>query len=257
MNRSTGLHFTCLIILFSLFTACAPAGATAAPLAVTVIPPAAQPAASPIPTNSGSGITWYPTLDAKALAANPAIEFIPNLTGYQQTTEFTCGPAALLSVALFYKLPGFKADKDNEMRITSEVGTRERATMKPGEKPGTKPEEMVKWLEKNGFKAELSFESKGDYSSLEKIRQNIRQGIPTIVEWIDLSGHWVVAVGYDDRGTPKVEDDVIIFADPYDRYDDHPDGYTFFNADAFYWMWFDALYFDKVTWRTMITVTRK
>jgi len=47
----------------------------------------------------------------------------------------------------------------------------------------------------------------------------------------------------------------LTLADPYDRYDDYCDGYSFVNANRFYWMWFDALYFDKITWRTTITAT--
>ena len=77
------------------------------------------------------------------------------------------------------------------------------------------------------------------------------------MEWIDLSGHWAIVVGYDHRNSSDPWDDVLILADPYDRYDDHQDGYSFVNANRFYWMWFDALYFDDLTWRTMITARPK
>jgi hypothetical protein len=66
---------------------------------------------------------------------------------------------------------------------------------------------------------------------------------------------WVVVVGYDTRGNDDPWDDVLIFADSFDRYDDCPDGYTFVNANRFYWLWFDAFYFDTLTWRTLLTVT--
>lgn len=68
-------------------------------------------------------------------------------------------------------------------------------------------------------------------------------------------GHWAVAVGYDYRNVSDPWDDILILADPYDRYDDYQDGYSFVNANRFYWMWFDYLYFDNITWRTMITAT--
>lgn len=55
--------------------------------------------------------------------------------------------------------------------------------------------------------------------------------------------------------SPNSEDDILIFADPYDHYDDYVDGYTFLNAERFYWMWFDARYFGKETWGATITVT--
>jgi len=53
------------------------------------------------------------------------------------------------------------------------------------------------------------------------------------VEWIDLSGHWAIAVGYDYRNESDPWDDVLILADPYDRYDDYCDGYSFVNAIVF------------------------
>ncbi len=55
--------------------------------------------------------------------------------------------------------------------------------------PGTKPQEMVAWLEKNGYDVQREFEDEGDSTALQRLRDNIRQGIPTLVEWIDLGGH--------------------------------------------------------------------
>lgn len=209
---------------------------------------------APSPAPRADVIAWFPALDPAVLASSRTIAFIPGLKGYQQTTEYTCGPAALLAVARYYGVPGIDESAATEMRIAREAGTRFPGALKPGERIGTRPEEMAAWLRKNGFEPVLEFEQKGDGSALEKLRENIRRGVPTLVEWIDLSGHWVVAVGWDDRGTAATSDDVLIFADSYDRYDDHRDGYTFTNAERFYWMWFDALYFGRETWRTMITV---
>jgi hypothetical protein len=205
-------------------------------------------------SNDGvEGIAWFPEIDPAALDASENIDFIPNLTGYQQTTDYTCGPAVLLSLARFYGLPGIEEDTKTEMRIARESGTRDFNSSLPG----TKPQEMSAWLEENGFDVQLTFEDKGDGTALEQLRDNIRRGIPTLVEWIDLNGHWAVAVGYDYRNVSDPWDDVLILADPYDRYDDYQDGYSFVNANRFYWMWFDALYFGNITWRTMITATPK
>jgi hypothetical protein len=209
-----------------------------------------------LPTASGakaSATDWFPQIDSAALASSPNADFIPGLKAYQQTTDYTCGPAALLSIARFYGLPGFEENAETEMRIAREAGTRDMNSSKPG----TKPEEMAAWLEGNGFEVSLQFEDKGDGSALERLKDNARRKIPTLVEWIDLSGHWAIVVGYDHRNSSDPWDDVLILADPYDRYDDHQDGYSFVNANRFYWMWFDALYFDDLTWRTMITIRPK
>ncbi|VVB71995.1 Peptidase_C39 like family protein [uncultured archaeon] len=207
--------------------------------------------ASPSPNNTV--LAWFPRIDTAILSASPNVDFISNFKAYQQTTDYTCGPAALLSLAEFYGLPNIKENAKTEMRIAQELGTRDLNSSKPG----TKPQEMAAWLEKNGFNVQLEFEDKGDGAALQRLQDNIRHGIPTLVEWIDLSGHWAIAIGYDYRNASDPWDDVLILADPYDRYDDYRDGYSFVNANRFYWMWFDALYFDSVTWRTMITATPK
>ena len=202
---------------------------------------------------NSTSIRWFPEIDLAMLSASPNTDFIANLTAYQQTTDYNCGPAALLSLASFYGLPGIEKNVETEMRIAKELGTRDFNSSQPG----SKPEEMAMWLEKNGFDVVLEFEDKGDATALQRLRDNIKNGTPTLVEWIDLSGHWAIAVGYDYRNQSDPWDDILILADPYDRYDDYCDGYSFVNANRFYFMWFDALYFDDITWRTMITATPK
>ncbi len=198
---------------------------------------------------------WYPILDTSLLEKSTNVDFIAGLKGYQQTTDYTCGPASLLSLSCYYGLPGFSPDRESEMRIAAETGARDPANLAPGERPGLAPEAALSWLRKQGFRAELSFEEQGDYSALNRLRENIRKGIPTMVCCISYGEHWVIAVGYDDRGTETMEDDVIIFADSADIGDDHKDGYSFKNADRFYWCWFDVLYYDRLKWRPMITLS--
>ena len=59
------------------------------------------------------------------------------------------------------------------------------------------------------------------------------RGVPTLVEWIDRGGHWVLVVGYDTLGTESTRDDLILFADPSDTHDSQKDGQTEFNALRF------------------------
>jgi hypothetical protein len=137
------------------------------------------------------------------------------------------------------------------MQIADEAGTRDLTH----EFPGTNPTEMLHWLQNHGFEATLTFENIGDGTGLKDIQEHIESGTPVIVEWSDWSGHWVIAVGYDTRNTDDLVDDVIIFADSYDHHDDVADGYSYFNTVRFYWMWYDALFFGELTWRTMIVAT--
>jgi len=177
----------------------------------------------------------YYVLDISPKIPRPGFTILP-LAAFQQTTEYTCGPAAVVTLLNYY---GRKGD---EMTIASEMGT---STTK-----GTTLPQMAGWLKANGFNI-----SSGEGGSLDLIRQNLAKNIPTLIEWSDWGGHWVLAIGYDTRNTVNLMDDVIIFADPYDRHDDYRDGVDWFNAQRFYYMWFDALLFGKVMRRIYITAT--
>lgn len=202
-------------------------------------------------------INWFPKIDTEKLASQKGTYFIKGLSGYQQTTEYTCGPAALLAFAKYYNVPGVELTGQCELKIAKEAGTRFPDSLKEGEKIGTKPEEMAKWLTEHGFDVKVEYENKADASALKKLEENIINNIPTIIEWADLTGHYGIAVGFDNRGNDDPWDDVLIFADSYDKYDDYNDGYSFVNANRFYWLWYDAFYFDNITWRTMITAIPK
>lgn len=156
-----------------------------------------------------------------------------DVASYQQTTEYTCGPAAVISLLKYYHRNG------DEMTIASEMGTSTTT--------GTTPQQMTDWLNAHGFNANWN-----QMGTFELLRENLGQNKPTLVEWSDWGGHWVLVIGYDTRNTTRMDDDVIIFADPYDRHDDNPDGISWFNASRFYYMWYDALLFGSVMTRVFI-----
>jgi hypothetical protein len=157
-----------------------------------------------------------------------------SLHAFQQTTDYTCGPACLVTLLRYYGHDG------NEMQIAKEAHANADT--------GTSPQEMAAWLEKHGFKVTW-----GENGSLDLIRANLARGVPTIVEWIDWGGHWVIAVGYDTRGTPTLDDDILTFADPSDCTDGTVDGLTTFNAERFDSMWFDAFNFGRPMKKIYIT----
>lgn len=156
-----------------------------------------------------------------------------NINSYQQTTEYTCGPAAVISLLRYYNRTG------DEMTIASEMGTSSTT--------GTTPNQMTAWLNTHNFSA--SWYQNG---TLDTIINNLKRNKPVLIEWSDWGGHWVLAAGYDTRNTADEMDDVIIFADPYDRHDDNKDGYTWFSAQRFYYMWYDALLFGSLMKRIYI-----
>lgn len=157
---------------------------------------------------------------------NPGLTYLET-DPYLQTTDYTCGPSAVVTLLRYYGKTG------NELQIAKEMGT--------SEEWGSTPEQMATWLDNNGFMASAKEEG-----TLEMLQENLAKRIPTLVEWSDWGGHWVLVIGYDTRETESISDDVIIFADPYDYADDSVDGISWFNAERFYYMWYDALLFDRV-----------
>ncbi len=68
---------------------------------------------------------------------------------------------------------------------------------------------------------------------------HLNAGRAIIVEWGDWDGHWQVIIGYDNNGTPKVNDDQLILADPFDSTDQWQDGYYVYPMERFFDMWQD------------------
>src|ERR1700733_10256257 len=121
-----------------------------------------------------------------AIPTAPAVAFpgrvqLP-LAAFQQTTDYTCGPACLLTLMRYYGRTG------DELQIAKEAHC--------SKDTGTSPQDMAAWLKTHGFKVTW-----GENGSLDMLRANLARGVPTLVEWIDWGGHWVIVVGYDTRGT--------------------------------------------------------
>lgn len=176
---------------------------------------------------------YYTGIDAGTLKSDGNLTVIPLKSFRQQVTNYSCGAVAAMTVMSYYGMPVNNTDPD-EVRVAHEIY--------PGvsEKTGLNPEQIAAWLGKQDMNATW-----GTGGTREMLRSNLRNGIPTMVEWMDWGGHWVVVTGYDTRGTETVWDDVIIFADSVDCHDDRVDGVTYFNYGEFDAMWFDAHYFPE------------
>ncbi|AGB01457.1 C39 family peptidase [Methanoregula formicica] len=174
---------------------------------------------------------YYTGIDFDSLSSNSHLTVIPLKSYRQQVTNYSCGAAAAMTVMSYYGRPVNNTD-DEEILLAHEMNP------DVSEKTGINPEQMTSWFNRHGWNA--TWHTGG---SREMLLSNLKAGVPTIVEWIDWGGHWVVVVGYDTRGTETVWDDVIIFADSVDCHDDRVDGITYANYGQFDAMWFDAHYF--------------
>lgn len=168
-------------------------------------------------SSTAQATPYYAQPDFEALKQQKHVLFL-DLKGIRQTTDYTCGPSSTLAVLRFFGKSGDEMTLAKEMQSTHANGT-----------PFLN---LVKWFQTHGFTIKS-----GENGTLAMLIENLRQGHPTIVGWIDWGGHYVVCVGYDDNQTPDPYDDTLIFADSADFYDGNPDGLTWMNAKRFEQMW--------------------
>lgn len=175
-----------------------------------------------------------------------SLTLINHFDTLQQTTEYSCGPRCAEMVLKHL----FKNDKENPLYNLDEMTI--CAMMKSRPYPhGTKLKNMVKFFNKINIKNEIKITSsiefkknknKFCFSNFEDFRsfviENLQKNNPIIIENIDYGGHYKVLIGYD-KLSEEGNNDVLIFADSYDDTDGCQDGYNYFPAQRFFYMWFD------------------
>ncbi len=185
-------------------------------------------AAAPAEINHAESI-YFTEPDFYNMTSTDSLIILPKYPTYQQTTEYTCGPAAALTVLQYYKNNNY-----DEMQLAAE--------MKTSDKVGTNTANMAKFFEKIGWNVKSSLTSKPieTYSDFKKfVVRNLQRGVPILVENVEWGGHWRVIIGYDSMNIDSDLDDVLIFVDPYDTSDHKQDGYTIGNGWRFFSMWYD------------------
>ncbi|MFA4825049.1 MAG: papain-like cysteine protease family protein [Methanoregula sp.] len=227
------LHLLASASIFCLFALLAVAIFLSSPAMVSATRSLPADDVKYVPDASLPPPQYYTGIDFDTLKSNDHLTVIPLKSYRQQMTNYSCGAAAAMTVMSWYKNPVNNTDADEE-RISREMFSNVT------EKTGINPEQVAAWFNRQGMNATW-----GTGGTREMLRNNLKNGIPTMVEWMDWGGHWVVVVGYDTRGTETVWDDVIIFADSVDCHDDRVDGVTYANYGQFDAMWFDAHYFPE------------
>ncbi|AIT09316.1 hypothetical protein LO80_04595 [Candidatus Francisella endociliophora] len=164
------------------------------------------------------------------LPSNQNIKLL-DIKDHQQTTDYTCGPAAVMSLLNYYgMLKDSQMNHATELKIAKEMDT--------DEDYGTNAEQIANWLEKNGF--EVKYGTKGD---VKLLYQNIDKGIPVLVDWIDWGGHWTLVSGYQKLGKSIDDDkDTLFMIDPAVHFNNVKTvyGLSTINPDRFQYMWQDS-----------------
>lgn len=169
---------------------------------------------------------YYRHPDFYQMESTETLTILTGFSTYQQTTEYTCGPASMLMVLNWY------GDYTmTEMEIAEAVGSRELI--------GTVAEDISEFFRVKGWTVEdrSGKELLTDEEFPAFVLGSLKQGTPIIVDWVEWGGHYVVIIGYDTMGTAEMTDDVLILADPYDTGDHLQDGYYIFPAEMFFYMW--------------------
>ena len=185
--------------------------------------------AAPAEINHDDSI-YFPKIDFENLPSTDDRIILKNFPTYQQTTEYTCGPAAGLTVLYYYGEKNF-----DEMSLVKEMKTQPYPI-------GTNTKDMANFFEKIGWEVDssLKHESFAEYDEFKNfVWENLKNDTPILVENVEWGGHWRVIIGYDTLGTAETLDDVLIMADSYDTSDHHQDGYAINNGWRFFSMWFD------------------
>lgn len=182
--------------------------------------------AAPADINHPNSI-YYPHINFYDMTSNADRIILTNYPTCQQTTGYSCGPAAALTVLHYFG----NRDFDEATLIR-------RMDSKPH--IGTSLSAMIKFFREIGWDVQSSLDRPPlDEEEFQKfVAESLTAGKPIIVDNIEWGGHWRVIIGLDTMGTENLYDDVLIFADPFDTSDHNQDGYCVGSLDRFFSMWF-------------------
>ena len=178
---------------------------------------------------------YYAAVDIYGLTSQGGLTVLPRYRTYQQTTEYTCGPAAALTVLHYFDNTVW-----DELAIAKVMATHT--------KTGTPTSGMVKFFQSIGWDVHSSLEASTKAGRMfadlpaftHFVAANLQNNTPIMVENVDWAGHWRVIIGYDTMGTDTLADDVLIMADSYDTADHWQDGYVIVPAEKFFYTWYDS-----------------
>ena len=172
---------------------------------------------------------YFPNINFSELTSTDDRIILSNYPTALQTTDYSCGPVAALTVLRWFGNNNF-----DEATLIKKMKTQPLI--------GTSLGNMEKFFRKLGWEVHSSLDTP-HFAELEDfqafVMKNLSESTPIMVENVEFGGHWRVIVGYDTLGTENTYDDVLIFADPFDTSDHHVDGFGFGSADRFFSMWFD------------------
>jgi len=179
---------------------------------------------------------YYVKHDYFHMKSHGSLTILSHFPTIQQTTEYSCGPAAAVMVLKYFNPRSTIKDKDLCPLMSTDTTK------------GTTTKGMLQYFDTSKWIVESSAANKTPQTDAEFktfVLDHLKNNMPIMVENVDWGGHWRVIIGYDDMKTADTADDVLILADSYDTTDHNQDGYGIESVQRFYYMWFDAKLFPK------------
>jgi len=170
---------------------------------------------------------YYPRHDFFNMKSSESLILLERFKTFQQTTEFTCGPATIVMLLHHYGINYEHGDRLlYEMRANH---ARPESTLK----------DLITMLESTGNWEIMSTFDLEDPAHLPPtlLIDSLKEGKPIIIGDDDWGGHWRIIIGFDDMGDDIEANDVFILADPYDTTDHFQDGYNIIPAQRLYYNW--------------------
>ena len=197
-----------------------------------------------------AGSPYFSQLDFYNMASTDTLTILPHFKTIQQSSEWSCGVAAVMMVLEHYgKLGSWNEQTLSELRPQKD---------EPG---ATSLKDAIAIFDGVGG---FTLESTLDYGeriydefTLGTIQQYLKDGVPVLVAWNDWGGHWQAIIGYDTMGTETEQDDVLIVADPYDTTDHNQDGYGVYGAERFFYNFTMYDFFDEEDGNDMLFIAAK
>ena len=196
---------------------------------------------------------YFYNYDFYNLQSKSGLNIISKFKTLQQTTEFTCGPVSVLMMLNYI-------DKNNNQ---TEDSLTELFKSRPYPY-GTDLKNIINGLNSLGYKTYSNYDMTTNkdglvfetfYNFKEFVIKYIKENKPILVLNVDYGGHYKVIIGYDEVDD-NPEHDILIFADPLDLNDGVQDGYNYFPADRFFYMWFDSFKGRNETKQGFLTIQK-
>lgn len=191
--------------------------------------------------------------EAQKSVGSNTLQILDNFATIQQATEWTCGVTSSLMVLNHFNMNGDRGADNGGLETDISLATHRQnggtgATYVEG------IQEIFDYMSttynqkwKTFTDVDLKYDEDSECNALgsklledDLIPYLIENNVPIMIGWDEWGGHWQVIIGYDDMGTAKTQDDVLILADAYDTTDHNQNGYVLESFERLVYGWNSA-----------------